>query len=360
MEVKMRESTELPAEKGKPRKVSAATVARTANVSTATVSYVLNERVGVSTETRERVLKVADELGFKSAKSLRGNAGRMNIIGLVLSNIANPFYPELSAGFTEAAQERGFQVFLAHTDDDQASLTRAIGAMVDRSVAGIALTVARSDNASAVRQLRSARIPLVQISRAFSHVDADFVGIDDFEAAREMMRHALSHQRWPLATVIGPRTSSASKTREFGFIEEARAAGVIIPGSHCVSGQLNLEAGRAAAKHLFEQTNPPRFILCGSDILALGVMSYAMEIGLRVPTDVAISGFDGISLADTPMIDLTGIVQPHREMSRQSVGLLTDLVEGKRHSTSQLFVPHSLRIGRTCGCNPKGNSTHVK
>ncbi|MET3174618.1 UNVERIFIED_ORG: LacI family transcriptional regulator [Arthrobacter sp. UYCu721] len=335
-------------------KISAASVARAANVSTATVSYVFNKRPGVSEETRQRVIEVATQLGYDASKVAASSDRRARIVGLVLSNIANPFYPELSVGFSEAARERGYQVFLCHTNDDQESLTSAIAAMVDRSVDGLAIAVARSDNASAVRQLRSARVPMVQISRKFPHINADFVGIDDRAAAATMMRHALQHQRWPLATVIGPRTSSASAAREEGFVSESQLAGVTIPVSHRISGPLTLEGGRAAAKHLFTQSNPPRFVLCGSDILALGVMSFALENGLRVPEDLAISGFDGISIMDTPMIDLTCIVQPRHEMSRQALEVLADLIERKRHSTTQLCVPHSLRIGRTCGCSTKG------
>lgn len=346
----------LESSEGAPRRtrVSAATVARAAGVSTATVSYVFNDRPGVSEETRRLVLATAGDLGFVPARGLGNEHRRANIVALILSNIANPFYPELSVGFSEAAQLRGYQVFLAHTDDDQESLTRAISAMLDRSVDGIALAVARSDNASAVRQLRSAQVPLVQISRKFPHVEADFVGIDDLQAASEMMKHALGHQRWPLATVVGPRTSSASAAREEGFVTEAESAGVVIPGPQRVSVPLSLQGGRAAADHLLSLPNPPRFILCGSDVLALGVMSHALERGLRIPEDVAISGFDGIEIAGTPMIDLTGIVQPRRTMSTRALEILTDQIEHHSLTTTSLAVPHTMRIGRTCGCASKG------
>lgn len=337
--------------------VSAASVARAVGVSTATVSYVFNNRPGVSDPTRRLVLEAADSLGFVPRRPATSAVQRTNIVGLVLSNIANPFYPELSVGFSEAAQKRGYQVFLSHTDDDQASLTRAIGAMLDRPVDGVAVAVARSDNASALRQLRQAHVPLVQISRTFAHVEADFVGIDDHAAAAEMAQHALKHARWPIATVIGPRTSSASSAREEGFVAEARTAGITIPGSYRVSVPLTLDGGRAAAEHLFSLPNPPRFVLCGSDILALGVMSHAMERSLGVPKDVAISGFDGIELARTPMIDLTGIVQARKEMSANALDLLVDRIEHLTTTITRKTVPHSLRIGRTCGCTPKGTTS---
>jgi LacI family transcriptional regulator len=336
-------------------RISAAQLARAAGVSAATVSYVLNRRPGVSEGTRQHVFAIAAEIGF-SLEGMNPRGDRQRILGLVPSNIANPFYPELSVGFSEAAQQRGYDVFLSHTHDDLESLTRSIEAMLDRNVEGVALAIARSDNASAVRRLRQARVPLVQLSRRFRHVEANFVGIDDQSSAAMMMRHALGHQRWPIATVIGPRTSSASSGREEGFVAEALRAGVTIPGALRISAPLSLQSGRDAAQTLLSSSNPPRFILCGADILALGVMSQALDMGLRVPEDVAISGFDGIDIAATPMVGLTGIVQPRRDMAQSAADLLIDHIEHPERPADTITLPHSVRIGTSCGCTPKGRT----
>lgn len=353
MEVKFEMSTNSAAMIRPKDRVSAAQLARAAGVSAATVSYVLNRRPGVSEATRQHVLSTAAQIGFALRQTNPRN-DHQRILGLVLSNIANPFYPELSVGFSEAAQQRGYDVFLSHTHDDLESLTRAIEAMLDRNVEGVALAIARSDNASAVRRLRQARVPLVQLSRKFRHVEADFVGIDDHGAAAAIMRHALGHQRWPIATVIGPRTSSASMSREEGFVSEAHRAGVTIPGALRISVPLSMQSGRDAAQVLLSSSNPPRFILCGADILALGVMSQALDMGLRVPEDVAISGFDGIDIAATPMVGLTSIVQPRRDMAQRAADLLIDHIEHPEHPTDVVTLPHTVRIGTSCGCSPKG------
>jgi LacI family transcriptional regulator len=337
-------------------RVSAAAIARATGLSSATVSYVLNERPGVSSETRQRVLDAAGLLGYSLPPHLDGSTNRAHIVGLILSTVANPFYPELSTGFYEAAERRGYQVFLAHTDDDQASLGGAINAMIDRSVDGIAIAIARTDTADVVRVARRHHVPIVQISRRFAHVDADFVGIDDRSAAAEMMDHAIGHGRGPIATVIGQRTSSASAAREESFVGRAHELGIDIPKSRRVSTDLTLEGGQAAATHLFSSDNPPQFVLCGSDILALGVMAEAHRRGLRVPEDVAVTGFDGIELAATPMIDLTGVVQPRRRMSSTALDLLVDRIERTSSTTLTRTVPHALRIGRTCGCTQEGES----
>ncbi|MBW9110464.1 LacI family DNA-binding transcriptional regulator [Microbacterium trichothecenolyticum] len=311
------------------------------------MSYALHGLPGVSESVRKHILDTADALGFVRPE-LHPTSHR--IIGLILSDIANPFYPEISVAFTEAARRRGYEVFLAHTKDDEESVAEALDAMLDRHVDGVAMTVARSDTAEAVRRLRRAHVPLVQISRSFSGVDADFVGIDDDAAGRAMMRHVLEHRPDQIGIVVGPRTSSASAAREAAFIDEARAAGIAIDPRRRVNAPLTIAGGRMAAEHLLGLERPPTFIVCGSDVLALGAMSLALAMGLDVPGNVAVSGFDGIELAATPMIDLTGVVQPRRTMASRAVELLIDRVERTTHHPTRLTVPFSLRIGRSCGC----------
>ena len=338
-------------------RVSAGDVARAAGVSTAAVSYVFNGRGGVSDATRDHVRRIAQSLGYD--RPVRDPRPRsLDVLGLVLSNVANPFYPELSVAFCEAAAHRGFGVFLAHTEDDEDSLARTLRSMAERGVDGVAIAVARSDSAEPVRQLRAARMRFLQISRAFSGVEGDFVGIDDDGAARQMAAHAIEHGRLPIATVVGPRTSSASLDRERGFLERLRASGVDVPADYRVSTDLTLAGGRAAARHLLALPEPPRFVLCGSDVLALGVMTQAQSDGRSVPRDIAVTGFDGIELCATSMIRLTGIVQPRTEMARQAADLLVDRIEGRRSATARTRLPHRLRIGRTCGCpEQKGDGT---
>jgi LacI family transcriptional regulator len=335
-------------------RVSAADVARQAGVSPAAVSYVMNGRPGVSLETRERVVAIAQELGFRPNQlAATLSRSRSHILGLVLSQMANPFYPELAIGVTLAARTAGYQVFLAHTEDDEESLSETIRAMLERSVDGIVLTVARSDNAEVLRQLRDASTPFVQLSRFFPQAAGDFVGIDDRSAAVDIMRHVLGHRPESVATVVGPRTSSASLAREQGFVAEALRVSLTIPGNQRASVQLTEEGGRRAARHLFSLSDLPRAIVCGSDAIAIGVLEEALLHGLRVPEDIMVTGFDGISVAIGPLIDLTSIVQPHRLMAQRAVEQLTQSIEHRDSPIKRQIIPHYLRIGSTCGCPRK-------
>ena len=207
----------------RPLRVSAAEVARAAGVSPATVSYVMNGRPGVSEQTRARVLEVAQEMGHTSSERAdRLRSGQTRVIGLVLTDIANPFYTEIAAGTIDAARALGYEVFLAHTQERSDTLRSVVEAMVARHVDGIVLTVLHPDDGDIVRTLHSAHIPMVQVSRRIERVDADFVGIDDRAAAAEMMEHVVAHGYRDIATIVGPRTSSASAARELGFAGRRR------------------------------------------------------------------------------------------------------------------------------------------
>ena len=337
----------------RPGRVSAAAVARAAGVSTATVSYVVNGRGGVAAETRRHVLAVADELGFRLPDPGRAlDPHRTRVIGLVAPNIINPTYPRFAQSIVSAAAEAGYEVFVATTQDDLRVLGKIASTLVHRNVDGVVLTATFREDASALRTLRAARIPFVHLSRRSRYLEGDFVGIDDAGAATDLMRHVLGHGHTEIATVIGPRFSSASLAREQAFVREAARHGIDISGRRRISTELNNEGGRRAAARLLSADDPPRVIMCGSDEIAIGVMEHAVERGIRVPEDVAVTGHDGIPHSMSGLIGLTTVVQPHEEMGREAFGMLLKRIDKPSNTFQSLVCAHRLHIGRTCGCPP--------
>ncbi|CKI53227.1 LacI family transcriptional regulator [Mycolicibacterium smegmatis] len=342
-------SAEVPSRRQRSTRVSAADVARAVGVSPATVSYVMNGRAGVSEQTRARILEVAEALGhISSARADRLRSHQTRVIGLILTDIANPFYTEIAAGTIDAARARGYEVFLAHTQEDPQTLRSIVDTMIARQVDGVVITVLHPDDGEVIRSLRSARIPLVQLSRRIQRVDADFVGIDDRAAASEMMEHVVTHGYQDIVTVVGPRSSSASAAREEGFIRTAEAHGIRTVSSQRISTYLSERGGYEAVEQVLARKSLPRVIVCGSDVIALGAISALRERSLNVPDDVAVTGFDG--LYPGPLVELTTINQPRREMAEQSIELLTRRIEGAGGSYQSVLRAHQLRIGTTCGC----------
>ncbi|MGV9864807.1 LacI family DNA-binding transcriptional regulator [Rhodococcus koreensis] len=345
----MRTTTRTSAQR--PRRVSAADVARAVGVSPATVSYVMNGRSGVSEETRERILEVAEELGHtSSARANRLRSHQTRVIGLVLTDIANPFYTEIAAGTIDAARARGYEVFLAHTQEDPATLRSVVDAMIARHVDGVVFTVLHPDDGDVIRSLRSAHIPLIQLSRRIERIEADFVGIDDRAAAAEMMEHVLEHGYRDIVTIVGPRVSSASAAREDGFTRTAESHGIRSIASHHISTYLSEQGGYAAVEELLARKALPRVIVCGSDAIALGAISALRAHSITVPDDVAVTGFDGLFPGASPLVELTTVNQPRREMAEQALELLTRRIDGAGGSFQSVLRAHELRIGTTCGC----------
>ena len=335
--------------------VSAAAVARAAGVSPAAVSYVLNGKAGVSPETRRHIIHVANELGFRPRKSSQStDLQRSRVVGLILPNIINPMFPRWAQGVISSAADSGYEVFVATTQDDPAILAQVTATLANRAVDGVILAASLRDDARALRTLRAARIPYVCLSRRADFLDADFVGIDDDAAATELMQHMLGHGYREIATVIGPRVSTASLAREQAFVRTAAAAGVVISGDRKISTRVNNEGGRLAAERLFAGGNPPRAVVCGSDELAIGVMEYAVSRGLRIPEDVAVAGCDGLPHSRSGLINLTSIVQPQQDMAQEAFAMLLQRIDAPSRSYTSLVCPHRLHVGRTCGCPPAG------
>ena len=153
------------------------------------------------------------------------------------------------------------------------------------------------------------------------------------------MQHMLSHGFTEIATVIGPRFSTASLAREQAFVRTAAAAGITISGDRKISTRVNNEGGRLAAERLFSAGTPPQAVVCGSDELAIGVMEYALSRGLRIPDDVAVAGCDGLPHSRSGLINLTSIVQPQQEMANEAFAMLLKRIDAPSATYTSQGVP---------------------
>ncbi|GAB4100768.1 LacI family DNA-binding transcriptional regulator [Sinomonas halotolerans] len=326
-------------------------MARAAGVSPATVSYVMNGQRGVSVDTRRRVLAVANELGFRVSGRTRSRDPQLTrVVGLIVPNIVNPMYTGWAQHIITATAEEGFDVFVATTQDDADSLSQIAATLAARNVDGVIIAAALRHDARSLQTLRQHRIPYVYLSRRSEQVPGDFVGIDDEAAASQLMLHVLGHGYTEIATVIGPRFSTASLARENAFVRTASNAGITIAGERRVSTRLNAQGGAAAAQRLLSSPRPPAAIVCGSDEIAIGVMEHALTLGLRIPEDLAVVGSDGLPHSRSKLIGMTTIVQPVQKMAHKAFALLLDQITTKRTTVIHAICDHELHLGTSCGC----------
>lgn len=330
---------------------SASDIAQALGVSRAAVSYALNGKPGVSDETRNEILNLARTYGIEIPERAIAEKAVPPVVGLVLADLANPFYQQLGLAVSEEARAHGFNSMLAHTWDSPTELMPVVESMIHHNVDGVILTATQDGDARVAQLLRAARVPYVQVSRKMPTIKACFVGIDNKNAAKELALHMVEHEYRDIALAIGTRRSSASNERYAGYLEGLIESGLSIPSEWIVRTDLGPAGGVAAAKHFLSlDRGLPEAIMCGSDAIAFSLIDDFAEHGIRVPEDVAVCGFDGVAQSKRFVLSLTTIVQPIREMAERSVSLLEKLISNEKICQRDITCRFELRIGNSCGC----------
>jgi LacI family transcriptional regulator len=336
-----------------PPRVTMTHVAERVGVSVATVSYVMNDRPGVGDEVRARVLEAADELGFRPNRLAQGlRRGRTKLLGLLLADIANPFYPELAAGVIDGANELGYQVFLSQTGNHGEFTEREARALLDLRCDALIFTSVTTADRPLLTQLLTEGVAFVQTVRRVEDLPADFVGIDDRAGGRDLIEHLLALGHRDIAFLHGPVASSASSDRLDGCLTTLAAAGLRPDDERVIEVGLTLGGGFAGAGELLASGRPmPSAIVCGNDVIALGAIDALMDAGVRVPEDVAVVGYDDMPFASSRPVDLTTVHQPLRRMGAASVELLVERLDAPDLPPRQLVLPHHL-VARSSSGTP--------
>lgn len=325
------------------KRVTRADVARLADVSTAVVSYVLNDGPGtVAPRTRDRVLHAVDILGYRPNASARALAtGASQLLGLVVPDISNPLFAEFALSIEAAAKARGYAVLLANTEDDERVERQQVANLVDRGVDGILLASVRS--APDFSETGSTRIIL--LNAAVEYPDAAAVGTNAFEGARTATNHLIDHGHTHIGLIIGRTNSTSMEAREAGWLK-ALEDRQLNPGPIARDG-FSREGGYEAARRLFNTPHHPTALFASSDLQAAGALSALHKLGKRVPEDVAVISFDGTAESRFSVPPLTTIRQPISEMASKVVELATSRQPPKYLYES--FTPQ-LIIRDSCGC----------
>jgi len=330
-------------------RVTLTDVARRAGVSIATVSYVMNGREGVADSTRAHVLSIAEEVGFRPNRLASGlRTGQSRVLALVLADITNPFYPEIAGGVISAAAEAGYEVFLSHSGVDGQLDAEEVRVLCDHRCAALLFTSLMVTDGPLITDVVPAEVPLVQVVRRVPGLEADFVGIDDRAGAREAARHLVDLGHRDVAILIGPLGSSASRERSRGFLETLAEAGLEPGPDRVAECQLTVDAGYEGAERLLAAgPDPPRALLCGNDLIALGAIDAFLDHGLSVPGDVSVVGYDDIWFSSSRLVQLTTVRQPLDAMGRAAVSLALDRLADGDIEPRDVILPHEFVLRRT-------------
>ena len=336
--------------------VSIRDVAAHAGVSVGTVSNVLNRPDVVAKSTRSRVQAAIKQLGFirnESARQLR--AGRSRTIGLVVLDVANPFFTDVARGVEDEASESGLAVILCNSDDQQAKETRYLELLEEHRVQGILITpVSGAHERLARLQRRGTPVVLVD-SRSPTRGQCS-VSVDDVLGGDIAVAHLLEARHERIAFVGGPMTIRQVADRREGAIRALEQAGLPAGQLHVIeTAALNVSAGQMAGAAIAEMpaARRPTAVFCANDLLALGVLQEMTASRIRVPEAISIIGYDDIDFAAAAAVPLSSVRQPRHQLGRTAAQLLLDEALGEAsHQHRQVVFEPELVIRRSSQARP--------
>jgi LacI family transcriptional regulator len=319
-------------------------VASAAGVSPATVSRVLNGNTDVNVELRARVLAAVSELGYRpngAARSLRTRATL--VLGIIISDITNPFFTAMVRGVEDAAQEAGYSVILSNADEDLEKESRYVEVAVAEQIAGVVLSPASSTQ-TRLDILTERNIPVVTIDRRIRGAQFDSVTINNRQVARQATAHLIEQGCKRVGFIAGPAVTTTARERLAGYTAAIRAAGRPIDESLVASANFRIEGGYAAARTHVSASRRPDGLLVSNNLMTVGALDALSEAGLEMPADIAFVGFDEVTWALGKRARVTAVQQPTYEIGRRAADLLLARIRGDKSPPHHVVLQAELIV----------------
>ncbi len=292
-------------------------IAKRAKVSTATVSRTINRITTVDPQLAKRVWKVVEELGYYPNSQARALvSGRSRIFGLIVSEITNPFFPEIVQSFEDIAVRHNYEILLTSTVHDRSRMELAVRRMIERRVDGVAVLTFGMEE-SLVEDLRFRRVPLVLVDVEPMVPGITSIRIDYEHGIRQAVQHLAALRHRNIAFISGPLHLKSACSRTAAFELSMKEIGLPVPSDYIVSGDHTMEGGMRALVEIVNKPNRPTAVVCSNDMTAIGVLREAYEYGIQIPAELSVIGFDDIRMAQFMTPPLTTV--------RMSQSLLAEL-----------------------------------
>jgi len=329
-------------------------VARLAGVSQAAVSRTFTPGANVSEETRAKVMAAAEQLGYRPnviARSLIRKS--TNIIGLVVMRFTNPFYSRMIRDFTRALQEQGYWTLILNIAQNQ-ELEKTLPMALQYQVDGLIITSSTLSSGLAVECVRSGT-PVVMFNRYASDTHTHVVSCDNFEGGRIVADALLDSGHKRLAYIAGEEAASTNRDRETGFVNRLQERGHNLSFRESAE-DYNYDQGYEAAQRLLQRDDPPDAIFCANDLIAMGTLDLARyKLGIKIPEELSIIGFDDIPSAAWPSFELTTVKQPVKPLVDNTIQILMNAINTPDSEASEVVISPSL-IWRNSSRKAKSSS----
>ncbi|MEU9605949.1 LacI family DNA-binding transcriptional regulator [Streptomyces sp. NPDC048057] len=322
-------------------------VAARAGVSAATVSRALNGHPSVSPGARTKVLAAVEALGYRPnavARSLRTH--QTHTLGLVISDVLNPYFTALARAVEEEARALGYSVIIGNADEQPALQDHHVRTLLDRRIDGLLVSPTDGGSPLMLEAVR-AGTPMVFVDRWIPGLDVPVVRADGTAAVRALVAHlhAIGHRR--LAIIQGPASTTTGSERVSAFRAGLREFGLALPDAYIGQGDFQAASGRRAMEGFLALPQPPEAVFAADNLMALGALDAIRAHGLTVPDDIALAAFDDIPWFVHTAPPVTAVAQPTEELGRASVRALVDRIEGR--SPASVTLPAELVVRRSCG-----------
>jgi len=303
-------------------KIDIRSVAARAGVSIATVSRAINHVPTVDPVLAERVWKVVTELNyFPNTQARALVSGKSKLLGLIVSEITNPFFPELIQEFEQVAVERGYEILIASTNYERSKMEQCTRRMLERKVDGVAVMTFGIEDFLFDR-FAADNIPVVFIDAAPSRPFSSALAVDYRVGIHQGVQHlaVLGHRK--IGFISGPLRLRSAEARRSAFLDCLRSAGIKSNPAWIIEGDHTLDGGRDAMQTVLAQPEWPTAIMCSNDMSAIGVQHALFEANLRVPDDFSLIGFDDIHLAEYTIPPLTTVRMSCKDLAIKAVSSL--------------------------------------
>jgi LacI family transcriptional regulator len=302
-------------------------IAAHAGVSKATVSRVVNNDPNVAPELRTRVLKAIQELGYqpnRAAQRLR--AGSSDVIGLMVSDIQNPFFTSVVGGVEEMAYAHQMSILLCNTNEDYSRQQMYFDVLQAEQVAGLILVPTPLTDAKSFRRLTQANIPTILLDRRIDGLDTDAVVVDNARGAYLAVKHLIELGHSRIAMIAISATLTTGRERQQGYYDAMNEAGLPIEARlikvGAPTGDSREDDGYHLTRELMQAPNPPGALFVSNNMITLGTLRALRELNIRVPQDLAVVSFDDMPWSAELCPPLTAIAQPTYDLGREAVHLL--------------------------------------
>jgi DNA-binding LacI/PurR family transcriptional regulator len=318
-------------------------VARRANVSIATVSRTMNNPSAVDSQTAERVRKAVEELRYypdSQARSLV--SGRSRMLGLVVSDITNPFFPELVKGFEDIAIERGYEIMVGSTGYRSERMAVCVRRLLERKVEGVAIMTSEMDQ-HLIDLLVSRKIPTVFLDVGTVHQFINNIQVDYATGINQAVEHLLDLGHTRIGFISGPLVLKSALIRRAAFMECLARTGILEDEELVAEGDHTIDGGLEAMTRLLESKNPPTAVLTSNDLTAIGAMRAVRRKGWIVPRDISVVGFDDIHFAEFVEPPLTTIALSRRELAEKAIHALLQHLDPLRAKNTPHGAEYTVR-----------------